>query len=218
MKKYVLYARVSTKGQGDSGLGLEAQKAIAYNFYPSIEKEFIEVGSGKDIANRPVLLSAIDHCQRSGDTLVVAKVDRLSRDVVDGLSILEKLGGNIRFCDMPGEVDKFMLTLFFAFAERERQLISIRTKVALAERRKRGQKLGGIRRFTAEDSAKGGRVRSEMSRTNRSNVRAREMALLLREKGLTLQKIAERLNESEFRTSKGNKWSETTVHRLCTIQ
>ena len=217
MDRYALYARVSTEEQGESGLGLEAQRAIAFNFYPQIEREFIEVASGKDVLNRPVLKQAMDYCRAEGIVLVVAKVDRLSRSVVDGLTILEQMGGKIRFCDMPGEVDKFMLTLFFAFAQRERELISIRTKAALAEKKKAGIKLGGPRRLTAEDSAKGGRAVAMASRANRQNVRAREMALLLREKGLTLEQVAQRLNDAEFRTSRGNKWNKTTVLRLCQL-
>lgn len=212
--KNILYARVSTKGQGDSGLGLEAQRAIAYTFFPDISKEFIEVGSGKDTVNRPVLQQAIQYCLDNGAYLVVAKVDRLSRDVVDGLTILEKLGGRIRFCDMPGDVDKFMLTLFFAFAERERMLISIRTKAALQECRKAGKKLGGTRTFSAEDSAKGAMAMAQKARSNRQNVRAKSMAVILREKGLTLQAIADQLNGSEFKSPRKGSWSPVTVSRL----
>ncbi len=139
---YCLYARVSTKRQGDSGLGLQAQRDIVKHFYPDIHREFVEVRSGKNIQDRPILAEAIEYCLKHDMVLVVAKVDRLTRSTKDGLDILDRLKGRIRFCDLPGEPDKFMLTLFFAFAERERELISIRTKGALKSAKERGKMLG----------------------------------------------------------------------------
>lgn len=219
--EYCLYARVSTKKQGDSGLGLDAQRTIAKHFYPMIVKEFVEVRSGKNIEDRPILNEAIEYCLKHDAVLVVAKVDRLTRNAEDGLSILRRMGGRIRFCDLPGEPDKFMLTLFFAFAERERELISIRTKTALQSAKKNGKKLGvnnesGKRRpWTAEMSKAGSDSMRQKSRENKNNIRAYSIAMEMHRNGSSYRVIVERLNESNFSTPTGQgKWSVGSVYRL----
>jgi DNA invertase Pin-like site-specific DNA recombinase len=219
--EYCLYARVSTKRQGDSGLGLDAQQTIARHFYPDISKEFIEVRSGKNIEDRPVLSEAIEYCLEHDAVLVVAKVDRLTRDTKDGLEILERLKGRIRFCDLPGEPDKFMLTLFFAFAERERQLISIRTKTALESAKRSGKKLGvsspsgGRRPWDLETSRMGSETMRQKSRNNKNNIRAFTIALEMFNNGSSYRAISDKLNESDFNTPTGRgKWSVGSVYRL----
>ena len=213
--EYVSYLRVSTKRQGDSGLGLEAQREIIRYFYPVIGREFIEVKSGKNVSERPILNEAIDYCLGHDAVLVVAKVDRLTRDTRDGLEILERLKGRIRFCDLPGEPDKFMLTLFFAFAERERELISIRTKGALKSAKERGQRLGGTKPWTEQMRVLGVQRRIDDSKSNAENIRARSYATELRKSGHTIREIVVKLNHSGFKTPtfRGN-WSSGSVHRL----
>ena len=219
--KYVSYLRVSTKKQGDSGLGLESQQAIIKHFYPEIEKEFLEVKSGKNITKRPVLREAIQFCKDTGATLVVAKVDRLSRDVVDGLGILKELEGRIKFCDLPGEVDRFTLTLYFAFAERERLLITIRIKNALAQKRLRGEPMGTNlpkNRYNLSDvryKIAGGQVHKDESESNQFNIMAKSYALSLKSQGDTYQQIVDKLNVSHP-TSKGGKWHKGSLSRLLT--
>jgi DNA invertase Pin-like site-specific DNA recombinase len=182
--KYVAYYRVSTKKQGDSGLGLEAQQQIVARFYPELEQEFIEVESAKTITDRPILKQAIECCKTNGYTLVVAKVDRLSRDVKDGLTVLDWLPGQIEFCDLPGKPDRFMLTLYFAFAERERELISIRTKAALMALKKQGVALGNPEKFSQSGRVIGARVQAEKARLSPDNERAAAHATLLKKQGL----------------------------------
>lgn len=218
---YCLYARVSTKRQGDSGLGLQAQRDIVKHFYPDIHREFVEVRSGKNIQDRPILAEAIEYCLRHDMVLVVAKVDRLTRSTKDGLDILDRLKGRIRFCDLPGEPDKFMLTLFFAFAERERELISIRTKGALKSAKERGRSLGvadpkGGRMPWLEEYRKvANEIRIRDSKKNPDNLRAKNYARELHQNGAKIRVIVQRLNEGGFGTPSGKgKWSLGSVYRL----
>lgn len=219
--KYCSYLRVSTKGQGDSGLGLDSQRQIIGYFYPKVEREFIEVKSGKNVTERPILAEAMDYCIKNDMVLVIAKVDRLTRSTKDGLDILDRLKGRIRFCDLPGEPDKFMLTLFFAFAERERELISIRTKGALQSAKGRGvglgvsRPVGGRAPWMRDVSIRGAKARSDDSRNNENNVRAYVMAKELLESGKSYKVVVNVLNSSNFSTPSGEGvWSKGSVHRL----
>lgn len=145
VKKFVGWRRVSTFKQSKSGLGLEAQKEIIRYF---VEREggelladYEECYTGKDLVNCTELRKAIEHCKQIGAVLVIAKTDRF-RNTVEALQVYEEMGdGNIMFCDLP-HTDKFTLTLFFALAEREALLVSIRTKQALAVKKAQGYKLG----------------------------------------------------------------------------
>ncbi len=110
---YVIYYRVSTKRQGDSGLGLDAQRAYVDHFYQGkpIINEFTDVQSGKNVFNRPELMKALALCKEKRAVLVVAKIDRLSRNTEQALSIYRGLAGRLESCDIPN-LDKFTLTLF----------------------------------------------------------------------------------------------------------
>lgn len=136
MIKYVVYYRVSTKKQGDSGLGLKAQKAYIQHFIAptQIAAEFTEVQSGAYLENRVALQKAMQLCIEKGYVLAVAKIDRLSRKTEDALWVYNQLNGQLYSCDIPN-LDKFTLTLFMAIADRERELIAIRTKQALDAKR-----------------------------------------------------------------------------------
>ncbi len=219
--KYCSYLRVSTKGQGDSGLGLDSQRQIIGYFYPNIQREFIEVKSGKNIQDRPVLMEAIQYCLDNDVVLVIAKVDRLTRSTRDGLEMLDRLKGRIRFCDLPGEPAMFMLTLFLAFAERERELISIRTRGALGSAKKSGRVLGansqvgGRKPWTREVSIRGAKARSDDSKANENNVRAYAIAKELIDSGKSYKVVVDILNASNFGTPTGSgRWSKGSVHRL----
>mgnify|MGYP001793272210 CR=1 FL=1 len=124
---YRIYYRVSTKQQSDSGLVLEAQKTIVHHYISSkqITKVYTEVASAKSVHRRPILQQAIRDCLQAGETLFVAKLDRLSRKMEDALAVYSQLGGKLVSCDIPN-LDKFTLTLFMALADRERELISWR--------------------------------------------------------------------------------------------
>ena len=143
MKKYATYVRVSTQKQGNSGLGLEAQQRMC--------KEFIERNGGEQVAefkdvesgthrNRKGLWEAIDYCNKNGCSLVIAKLDRLARDVEFTFKVINT-GIDIHFTDMP-VVNTMILGVFASVSQYERELISTRTKAALSEKKRRGEKLG----------------------------------------------------------------------------
>lgn len=145
-KKYVSWRRVSTKKQGGSGLGLAAQKEIIRYF---IEREggewvadFEECYTGTDLNGCTELKKAIALAKDNDAVLIIAKTDRF-RNTIEALQVYDDMGdGNLMFCDLP-HTDKFTLTLFFALAEREALIVSIRTKQALAAKKARGEALGG---------------------------------------------------------------------------
>lgn len=146
MKTFISWRRVSTKTQGRSGLGLDAQKDIISHFV-EVEKgeliqDFCEVYTGKDLAGCSELRKAISKAKEIGAILIIAKSDRF-RSTVEALQILDEVGEeNIFFCDLP-HTDRFTLTLFFALAEREALLTSIRTKQALKAKKDQLQNTGG---------------------------------------------------------------------------
>ena len=153
-KKFVSWRRVSTEKQNASGLGLEAQKNIIDHFVESengvLIADFCECYTGKDLEGCTELQKAMRMCKENSATLIIAKTDRF-RNVIEALTIYEKMGGNIYFCDLPHS-DKFTLTLFFALAEREALLVSIRTKQALAAKKAQGHKLGRPKKCKTDEA------------------------------------------------------------------
>lgn len=144
MKQYAVYIRVSTRKQGASGLGLEAQRKICDDFIKSQEgekvAEFQDVESGTH-RDRKGLAQAVAFCKKNDCCLVIAKLDRLARDVEFCFKIVNT-GVDIHFCDMPN-VSTLLLGVFASVAQYERELTSDRTKQALAAKKARGEKLGG---------------------------------------------------------------------------
>lgn len=140
-KKFISWRRVSTQKQGRSGLGLEAQQSMIDYFVKAQKGELIadyaEVYTGKDLQGCTELQKAIKHCKEIGATLIIAKTDRF-RNTQEALQVYEEMDGNIYFCDLP-HTDKFTLTLFWAIAEREALIVSIRTKAALQAKKDRGE-------------------------------------------------------------------------------
>ncbi|GAB3719654.1 recombinase family protein [Spirosoma flavus] len=215
--KYVLYFRVSTKKQGESGLGLEAQRSYIEHYYTGREiiAEFTDVRSGKTIHKRPELQKAIALCKKEGATLVVAKIDRLSRNTEQALSIYRDLNERLESCDIPN-LDKFTLTLFMAIADRERELISIRTRQALEARRKRlGEwRASGPNEKKAAASVLGVRLNKELAADNENNRRAKSVAEMMHKAGSNYSQIATHLNGSGFKTARGCEFQATQVMRL----
>ena len=209
--RYVSYLRVSTKEQGRSGLGLEAQRQ-AINTMFKIEKEFVEVRSGGDMIKRPILREAIEYCKATGAYLVVYKHDRLSRKTEDGLAVVSELKNKIRFCNFPGEVNKFVTTIIFALADGERELISLRQKAAKKVMKAQGKVVG--RDDVKNVASQGGEVRRQMALTDENNVRAAAYLNQISNQGYTLKEMASMLNESGFKTSKNNKFHPSSVHYL----
>ncbi len=206
MEKYIVYKRVSTDSQGIRGLGMDAQsESIAKSITKeSIIAEFTEVESGKN-KNRPELNKAIERCKKENATLVVAKLDRLSRSV-SFLFNLRDSGVKFRCLDLP-EMNTLTLGLFAVFAEYEREKISIRTKEALAALKAKGVKLGNpYIKHTVRVKAKG------ISTTTNQSLKPYIQSL--KQNGLSYQEIANRLN-SEGKTTTCNRiFSKSQVQYL----
>jgi DNA invertase Pin-like site-specific DNA recombinase len=217
--KFVSYIRVSTKAQGASGLGLEAQKESITRYLNGgnwdLLSEFVEVETGKH-ADRPQLAKALDHCQSTGATLVIAKLDRLSRDP-DFLGMLMKAGTDFIACDMP-EANKFMIRIMAALAEKEREMISERTKAALQAAKARGVKLGKPENLT-KAAADQGREKGRKAKLAKADIFAAQLSPLVRryqDQGMSLNGIAATLNADSILTARGKagSWTPTAVKNL----
>ena len=170
MKKYIAYYRVSTQKQGMSGLGLEAQKAAVKGFITGAEVlvEYTEVESGKK-DNRPELDKAINHAKQVGGTLIIAKLDRLSRNA-GFIFALKDSGVDFTCADMP-DANTLTIGIFAVMAQHERELISKRTKDALAAKKARGEQVGNISNLTSEGRQKGSEARLIKAFQNKLNKR-----------------------------------------------
>lgn len=211
---FVAYYRVSTARQGRSGLGLEAQKKAVADFLNGgswqLLAEFVEVESGKS-EDRPELEQALATCDLSGATLVVAKLDRLSRNLAF-LAKLQESGARFVAADMP-EANELTIHIMAAVAQAERKAISARTKEALAAAKARGVKLGG-NRGNPEDLRKGpaksAEVRSKQARARASKVR-RQIEAIANAEAASLRQIATTLNERGITAPRGGKWHAAQV-------
>jgi DNA invertase Pin-like site-specific DNA recombinase len=219
--KLVAYYRVSTKGQGDSGLGLEGQTAAVGAYArgrgAEIIRAYTEVETGKR-ADRPELIKALAHAKRSKATLVIAKLDRLSRNVAFMANLMES-GVDFVACDNP-HANRLTIHILAAVAENEAKMISERTRAALAAYKARGGVLGAARpdgrRLTPEDGVKG-RERSRAIRQANARAAVADLAPMmtqLRAEGLSLRAIADRLNEEGHTTRRGAAWNPMQVGRV----
>ena len=207
--KFVSYLRVSSAKQGRSGLGLEAQRKAVADYLNGgawdLTGEFVEVESGK-LDSRPQLQAALAMCELTGATLVVAKLDRLSRNVAF-LAALQDSGARFVAADMP-EANELTIHIMAAVAQAERKAISKRTKEALAAAKARGTKLGGFR-GNLGDLRKGPAV-SAMVRSKASAERAskvnRHIEALQAAGVITLRAIADKLNSAGIMTPRGGMW------------
>lgn len=209
---YVAYYRVSTKRQEASGLGLEAQRAAVTGFVRGrIVAEFTETESGKR-DQRDQLRLAIDRAKKEGAVLVIAKLDRLSRNA-SFIFTLRDSGVNFQCVDMP-DANTLTIGIFATLAQHERELISKRTKDALSQKKARGFKLGKPENLTDEARAKGTAGQKLRAASNENNRRATSMVAMMRQAGKNLSEIARELNSAGFRTAQGSTFQPMQVKRL----
>jgi DNA invertase Pin-like site-specific DNA recombinase len=214
--RYVAYYRVSTDRQGRSGLGLDAQKtAVEAHLNRSggvLRAAFTEVQSGKD-DDRRQLSEALKLCRLTNSTLLIAKLDRLSRNVAF-LAALQQAGTKFVACDLP-EANELVVHILAAVAQAERKAISERTKAALAAARARGVRLGNpqLKPGDAASAEFARRARSESVKR-----RATELGELIthaEQRGCnTLRKLADHLNQLGVMTPQGRRWHANSVRRL----
>ncbi len=224
-QEIIPYYRVSTRKQGRSGLGLEAQQAEVWSFAAQnggdILAEYTEVETGKR-ADRPELTKAIAHAKLSGATLVIAKLDRLARNVHFTAGLMNS-GVDFVACDNPN-ANRLTIHILAAVAEDEAHRISARTKAALKAAKARGVRLGSARSDHWQDRehlrAKGQAKATQVAAENRSK-RAREAYDFLmpairqrRVSGESFQQIAEWLNEQGHRTTAKKPFTRAAVRRV----
>jgi len=221
--KIITYYRVSTKRQGESGLGLDGQRsaveAYARQHAGSIIGSYVEVESGKR-SDRPVLARALGHARLAKATLVVAKLDRLARNVAF-LSALMDSGVDFVACDNE-HANRLTIHILAAVAEAEAKAISDRTKAALAAAKRRGVKLGSAR----PGHWKGRENRRDPGKASQAAAVARHKAAreaysflmpsirTMRQKGHTFDQIASALNSEGHTTRTGKPWTATAALRV----
>lgn len=211
MKPAVPYYRVSTERQGHSGLGLEAQQKAVSEFAKTngfrLMHEFTEIESGKR-GSRPILQEALAYCRQHKAMLLIAKLDRLGRNVAFISALMESEVDFIAV-DNPS-ANKLIVHIMAAFAEHERDLISQRTKDALQMAKKRGVKLGEYGKNVLAKQNK--KASKDFARKMKPVIKQ-----LKKEGYSTVREITQRLNELEIQTYTGSgKWHINTVHRLLT--
>lgn len=236
-KKFISWRRVSTKKQGKTGLGLEAQKQLIDYFVQAENGELIadysETYTGKDLEGCRELQKAMQHCREVGAVLIIAKTDRF-RNTIEALQIYDEMNGKIYFCDLP-HTDKFTLTLFFALAEREALLVSVRTKAALDQAKKHIKETGThltkngkiITRLgtgtinTANAIAASAKSRRQMAQQNPNNVRFRDFVTTLKEvlgepnTKQKAQQYVDMLNKNNITTSTGQQYDVQRFRVMC---
>ena len=213
---YVSYLRQSTKKQSLSNLGIEAQREIIQKYLGQIKPiaEFVETESGKK-TDRPKLAEALDLCRKTKSTLIVAKLDRLSRNVAFTSKLLES-DVEIKFCDFP-EANRLVLHIIASIAEYEAGLISTRTKQALKAKKARGVSLGKPENLVnnlGKAITKSNLTNRQKALDNDNNRRAIAMLKVMANQDLSLSEMARRLNEEGFVTSRGKKFSAWQVSVL----
>jgi DNA invertase Pin-like site-specific DNA recombinase len=212
--KFIAYYRVSTQKQGQSGLGLEAQKQTVLDYLNGgswdLIQEFteIETGKGSDaLDRRPQLKAAIDACKKQKATLVIAKLDRLARNVHFVTGLLET-GVEFVCADMP-KADKVMLQMYVVMAEWERDQISDRTKKALLAAQARGVTLGAAGAANLKPNIE---ARQQAADDFANKLKGTIEGMKIR--GLTQRAMCTELNQVGIKTAKGKEWSLIQLQRV----
>ena len=208
--QFVAYYRVSTDRQGRSGLGLDAQRAAVAAYIAGqgeLAGEFTEIESGKK-ADRPQLAAALDLAVRRRAVLVIARLDRLARNVA---LIANLMDSRVEFvaCDMP-QANRLTLHILAAVAEHEREMISQRTKAALAAAKVRGTRLG------SPDATKARTLASVKLRADAARFAGAVLPVIdsLKAEGLGLRAIARELERRGIKTARGGAWAAATVRAI----
>ena len=219
--KFVSYLRVSTDRQGRSGLGLEAQRKAVADYLNGgnweLIAEFVEVETGKR-DDRPKLREALHRAKITGATLVIAKLDRLSRNLAF-IAALQDSGAKFVAADMP-EANETMIQFMAVIAQHERKMISTRTKAALAAARARGKRLGNPNLVALQAVGAGKPGWTAGADSNRANADrfARDVLPVVEairaDKITSLEGIASALNSRGILTARGGRWYATTVRNL----
>jgi DNA invertase Pin-like site-specific DNA recombinase len=216
--RFIAYYRVSTARQGRSGLGLEAQRAAVQEYLNGgrwrLVEEVTEIESGKR-NDRPELARALAACRLQNATLIIAKLDRLARNVAFIANLMDS-GVDFVAADMP-QANRLTVHVLAAIAEHEAAAISARTKAALARAKARGTRLGGDR-GNLPRVAKAGAKASVAARRETATARARDLSVVvadLRRQGQTsLRQLAEGLNAREISAPRGGLWQAAQVARV----
>ncbi|GAB3644139.1 recombinase family protein [Spirosoma arcticum] len=214
LKQYVAYFRVSTQRQGASGLGLSAQRTSVNSYIHNkgeIIAEYTDVESGKK-NNRPELLRAIACCKERGGVLLIAKLDRLTRNVAF-IFTLRDSGAEFVCADMP-EANTLTIGVMATMAQHEREVIGDRTRKALAEKKRAGFTLGKPENLTEVAVQKGLEVRQYNARSHENNRRAVALVKSLRGAGQSWSDVARTLNEHGFLTRRGKSFQAVQVQRI----
>ena len=224
MKNIIGYYRVSTKRQGRSGLGLEAQEKAVQDYQREhggrVLATYEEIETGKR-ADRPELARALAHAKRSGAVLLVAKLDRLARNVAFTSALMDS-GVDFVACDNP-HANRLTIHILAAVAEHEARMISERTRAALAAYKRRGGLLGAsllqCRNLSDKARAKGRKAASKVVSDQAHQAYADLLPSMLqwRQAGLSQQAIADRLNERGHTTRRGKPWNQVQVLRVLTL-
>jgi DNA invertase Pin-like site-specific DNA recombinase len=216
--EFVAYYRVSTQKQGQSGLGLEAQKTAVHQFLNGgrwkLLHELVEVESGKN-ADRPKLAEALRLCRLHRAKLLVAKLDRLSRSV-SFISTMMESGIKFQAVDMP-DVNEMVLHILASVAQGEAKAISDRTKAALAAAKARGVALGGLKWNLPSVSHLGVKESVRVRKENASKYRADILPIIRQKQAegiITLKALADALNADGTPAPRGGQWQPTQVMRL----
>jgi len=215
--KYVIYTRVSTKGQGESGLGLQAQQRDIKLFLKNCDTytiigEFTDTASGTN-DKRKGFVAAVALAKENGAELLIAKLDRISRKVSTIALIMEQL--KIRVASMP-QAGNFELHIYAALASQEREFISQRTKAALKEAKANGVKLGGANAKWQEKNRAGLMVRNKRQSTKAKAFaeRYRERIELMVGEGWSLDKIATKMKALNLKTSRDCYYTAGSISSL----
>ena len=211
--KFVAYYRVSTKRQGASGLSLDAQRLAVANRIGSgaLVGEFTEIESGRK-NNRAELNTALAACKRSGATLIIAKLDRLSRNAA---FIMALAGSGVSFvvCDMPS-LTTLTIGIYATIAQHEAEITSQRTKDALAAKKAQGFKLGNPNNLSDAAKEKGKQAIKQAANESTENKAAAQLIENQLSKGATLAEIATLLNSLGYATRRGGSWHASSVRNV----